>query len=148
MKRISRNSKCFFEPFFIVKSIQGVPQSHFRWCLLQERRHPPSCKFWRWWYILHIARKVLNILWSIVVCFSIWIQEIVLDSFWISIRVFYTADKNNFFCSFSLSLSSIMQTIHKKKGKKTFYRIKLDKAQISRKKWTHTLHAMLHFCLI
>ena len=97
---------------------------------------------------LHIARKVLKMLWSIVFYFSIWIQEIVLDSFWISIRVFYTADKNNFFCSFSLSLPSIMQTIHNKKGKKIFYRIKLDKAQISRKKWTHTLHAMLHFCLI
>ena len=32
-----------------------------------------------------------------------------------------------------------MQTIHKKKRKKIFYRIKLDKAQINRKKWTHTL---------
>ena len=41
-----------------------------------------------------------------------------------------------------------MQTIHKKK-KKIFYRIKLDKAQISRKKWAHTLdNALSHSFLI
>ena len=98
----------------------------------------------------HIYSNFLNMLWSNVVYFSVWVQEIVPDSFWISIRFFYVADKNiKIFCSFSLSLSSIMQTIHKKKRKKIFYRIKLDKAQISRKKWTHTLdNAMSHFCLI
>ena len=99
---------------------------------------------------LHIPGKVLNVLWSSVAYFVVWLQEIKPDSFWISIRFFYAAHKNiNFFCSFSLSLSYIMQTIHKKKRKKMFYQIELDKAQISRKKWTHTLdNAMSHFCLI
>ena len=42
-----------------------------------------------------------------------------------------------------------MQNIHKKKGKKIFYQIKLDKAQISHKKWIHTLdNAMSYICLI
>ena len=86
---------------------------------------------------LHIARKVLNMLWSSVVYFSVWVQEIVLDSFWISIRFFYVADKNiNCFLQF-FSQSFVHHADNSQEKAKE--NIKLDKAQISRKKWTHTL---------
>ena len=120
MKRISRNSKCLFEPFFLVKSIHGAPPAH----------------------VLHHVNSGIGDIYLHIARFD---QALFIFQFE-SKKSYQIPSRSQFVSftlqikhlkivgSFSLSLPSIMQTIHKKKGKKMFYRIKLDKGQISRKK--------------